>query len=146
MIGRLRPSFTLQHARAEMVSITRELEQQFPGSNRGWSVAVVPLLDWLIPLEIRTALVVLLGAVGMVMLIACANVANLLLARSEARRKEIAIRAALGAGAARISRQLLTESVLLSLAGGALGVALALWSDRPTIPRRHRSTGGQGLH
>jgi putative ABC transport system permease protein len=123
-IGRLRPSFTLQHARADLLSIARELERQFPGSNKGWSVAVVPLLQWLIPLEIRTALTVLLGAVGMVMLIACANVANLLLARAEARRKEIAIRAALGAGPARISRQLFTESVLLSLAGGALGVAL----------------------
>jgi len=124
VIGRLRPGFTLQQAQAEMLSIARELERHFPGSNTGSSVAVVPLLHWLISREIRTALVVLLVAVVMVMLVACANVANLQLARAEARRKEIAIRAALGAGAARISRQLLTENVLLSLTGGALGVAL----------------------
>jgi putative ABC transport system permease protein len=125
VIGRLRPGFTLQQAQVEMLSIARELEEQFPGSNQGWSVAVVPLMHWLIPSEIRTALFVLLGAVAMVMLITCANVANLQLARAEARRKEIAIRAALGAGAGRISRQLLTESVLLSLIGGVLGVASA---------------------
>lgn len=124
VIGRLRHGFTLQQAQTEMVSIAGDLERQFPISNRGWSVAVVQLLDWLVPREIRTTLIALLGAVGMVMLIACANVANLLLARAEARRKEMAIRAALGAGAARISRQLLTESLLLSLTGGALGVAL----------------------
>ena len=125
VIGRLRAGFILQQAQAEMLSIARELEQQFPGSNQGWGVAVVPLLHWLIPHEVRTALLVLLGAVAMVMLIACANVANLQLARAEARRKEIAIRAALGASAGRISRQLLTESLLLSLTGGALGVASA---------------------
>jgi putative ABC transport system permease protein len=124
VIGRLKPGATVQQAQTELVSIAGDLERQFPDSNKGWSVAVVPLLDWLVPREIRTTLVALLGAVGMVLLIACANVANLLLARSEARRKEMAIRAALGAAAARISRQLLTESLLLSLTGGALGVAL----------------------
>lgn len=124
VIGRIRPGFTLQQARADMRAIARQLERQFPASNQGQGVRVVPLLHWIIPPEIRTALLVLLGAVGMVMLIACANVANLQLARAEARRKEMAIRAALGAGRARIMRQLLTESLLLSLAGGALGIAL----------------------
>jgi predicted permease len=124
VIGRLKPGATVQQAQMEMVSIARDLERQFPASNRGWSAAVVPLLDWLVPREIRTTLFALLGAVGMVLLIACANVANLLLAGSEARRKEMSIRVALGAGAARISRQLLTEGLLLSLIGGVLGVAL----------------------
>jgi putative ABC transport system permease protein len=124
VVGRLRPGFTPEQAQAEMRSIARGLEQQFPESDKGWSVTLVPLLHWLIPAETRAALLVLLGAVGMVLLIACANVANLQLARSEARRKELAIRAALGAGSSRISRQLLTESLLLSLMGAALGVAL----------------------
>jgi len=124
VIGRVRSGFTLQQAQAEMLSIARRLERHFPESNQGSSVRVVPLLHWIIPPEIRSALLVLLGAVGMVMLIACANVANLQLARAEARRKEMAIRAALGAARARILRQLLTESLLLSLVGGALGIAL----------------------
>jgi putative ABC transport system permease protein len=122
VVGRLRPGFTLGQAQAEMRSIARGLEQQFPESDKGWSVTLVPLLRWLVSAEIRAALLVLLGAVGMVLLIACANVANLQLARSEARRKELAIRAALGAGSSRISRQLLTESLLLSLIGATLGV------------------------
>jgi putative ABC transport system permease protein len=123
VIGRLRPGFTTQQAQAEMSSIAGGLERDFPDSNKGWSVSIAPVMHWLVSAEIRTALLVLLGAVGMVLLIACANVANLLVARAEARRKEIAIRAAMGAGPVRISIQLLTESLLLSLAGGALGVA-----------------------
>lgn len=124
VIGRLRAGFTTQQAQAEMASIASALERQFPETNKGWSVSIVPLMHWLVPAEIRTALLVLSGAVGMVLLIACANVGNLLVARAEARRKEIAIRAAIGAGSMRISQQLLTESLLVSLLGGALGVAL----------------------
>jgi predicted lysophospholipase L1 biosynthesis ABC-type transport system permease subunit len=105
-------------------TLAADLAREFPAWNTGWTAAARPMLHWIVPAEIRTALGVLLAAVGMVLLIPCANVANLLLARSESRRKEMAIRAALGAGAARIARQLLTESILLSLAGGAFGLLL----------------------
>jgi len=123
VIGRLGAGFTIQQAQAEMSSIAGQLEREFPGSNKGWNISLVPLMHWLVSAEIRTALLVLLGAVGMVLLIACSNVANLLVTRAEARRKEIAIRAAMGAGALRISSQLFTESLLLSLTGGVVGLA-----------------------
>jgi predicted permease len=127
-IARLKPGTTLAQAQANMDAIASAIEQQYPES-RGWGVSVVNLHDQVVEYA-RPTLMVLLGAVGLVLLIACANVANLLLVRATARQKETAIRTALGATRGRIVRQFLVESVLLSTVGAIAGLALAPWASR----------------
>ena len=124
VIGRLKPGVTAATADAEMKLIAHRLESQFPDSNRGWGAAVTPLIEQVVS-EARAALMVFAGAVTFVLLIACANVASLLLVRNSARQKELAIRRAMGAAENQLLRQLLTESLLVGLAGGAIGLLLA---------------------
>src|SRR5204862_5653394 len=125
-IARLNTGIDLKKAQTRLSAINAQLAKQFHETNKGWDVFLSKLHERLVR-DVKPSLLALLGAVGFVLLIACANVANLLLAGSAARQKEIAIRAAMGAGRFRLIRQLLAESMLLAIIGGALGLLLALW-------------------
>lgn len=124
VVARLKRGVALKQAQAEMSAISARLADQYPADNKGWGAIVIPLHADMVG-DVRLALLVLLGAVGFVLLIACANVANLLLAKTLARQKEAAIRAVLGASGGRIVRQILVETILLAIAGGVLGLVVA---------------------
>lgn len=132
VLGRLRPGVSIRKAQTEMSTIARRIEEAYPNGNRGVGVNIVPLIDAMAG-AVKTGMMIFLGVVGLVLLIACTNVANLMLARGTSRMKEIAVRAALGAERQRILRQLLTESTVLALAGGATGLLASYWMSRALV-------------
>jgi predicted permease len=131
-IGRLKPGIAIGEARADFAGITQNLAAAYPEVDKGIGAALIPFKQWMVG-DVQPFLIVLFCAVGFVLLIACANIANLLLARSTGRAREFAVRAALGAGKSRLIRQLLTESVLLAIMGGAVGLLLAGWGMRAAL-------------
>jgi putative ABC transport system permease protein len=139
-LGRLKPGVTIQQAQADMDSVALHIAQDNPKSNKGWGVFVEPLKNDFLPSERKQTLWLLLGAVAFILLIACVNVANLLLARGLARQKELAVRSALGAGRRTIFEQLITESLLLALAGGLLGIGVGYAMLRALIAIMPRGT------
>ena len=130
VFGRVKPGITTDRALSDLVRITAGLAERYPDSNRNWTARLATFYDWIIPRETRESLMVLLGAVGLVMLIACANVASLLLARGAARQTELSVRIALGAARWRIFRQLLTESLLLAILAGGIGLLVGIATSR----------------
>ena len=132
-IARLRDGVSLEQGRARVAAIAARVAQEHPESRTGWSSNLIPLREDIVDPELRLGLLVLLGGVGLVLLIACVNLANLLLAKGADRAREVALRAALGASRGRIVRQLMTESLLLAAAGGAAGLALANWLVRALV-------------
>jgi predicted permease len=142
VIGRMMPGISMEAALSDLESVARGLEELYPEENAGMGITIAPASDWVADDDLRRALWVLFGAVGFLLMIACVNLANMLLARATARMRETAVRAALGAGRFRIIRQVLTESLVLGLIGAGLGLLLAVWGidvlralDPPGIPR-----------